>query len=251
MNVIDIDNNNNNNEDKTKECLKNNKLENFELNNLKYEDALLFDKRSFCQMYWSVLKREHIIIFTFFFHNDYNLYYTKNAKFIFLLATDMAMNIFFFSDETMNKLYLSYGKYDFVQQIPQIIYSKLLSNIIEVFLCYLMLTDKHYYRIKALSKAKKKEIFDIIKCARIKIIIFFVFTFLVFLFYWYLVTAFCVVYVNTQIIFIKDCLLTYVFGFFTPFIIYFFPCLFRFISLRCKCGNWKFMYTLSEIIPFF
>ena len=240
-----------NKEDTKKEYLKNYELENFELNNLEYEDALVFDKRNFFKMYCSILKREHIIIFTFFFHNDYNLYYAKYARFIFLLATDMAMNVFFFSDETMNKLYLSYGKYDFVQQIPQIIYSKLLSNLIEVFLCYLMLTDKHYYQIKTLSKSDKKKIFDIIKCAKAKLIIFFVLTFLVFLFYWYLITAFCAVYVNTQMVYIKDSLLTYVFGFFTPFIIYFFPSLFRIISLRCKCGNWKFMYTLSEIIPFF
>ena len=73
-------------------------LDNYELNNLEYEEALILDKRSFFQIYWSLLKREHIILFTFFFHNDYNLYYVKNAKFIFLLATDMAMNVFFFSD---------------------------------------------------------------------------------------------------------------------------------------------------------
>ena len=240
-----------NKEDKKKEYLTKAKLDDFELNNLDYEEALMFDKRSFIQMFWSVLKREHILLFTFFFHNDYNLYYAKNARFIFLLATDMAMNVFFFSDETMNKIYLSYGEYDFVQQIPQIIYSKLLSNLIEVFLCFSMLTDKHYYQIKALTKSDKKEIFDIIKCARTKLIIFFVFTFLVFLFYWYLVTAFCAVYINTQIIFIKNSLLSYAFGFITTFIIYFFPSLLRYISLRCKCCNLKFMYTLSEIIPIF
>ena len=230
---------------------KKSKLDNYELNKLEYEDALVLDKRNFIQMYWSVLKREHIIIFTFFFHNDFNLYYAKNAKFIFLLATDMVMNVFFFSDETMNKLYLSYGKYDFVQQIPQIIYSKILSNLIEVILCYFMLTDKHYYQIKVLSKSDKKQIFDIIKCARTKLKIFFIFTFILFLFYWYVVTAFCAVYVNTQIAFIKDSLLSSVLGFFTPFIIYLFPCLFRLISLKCKCCNLNFMYTLSEIIPLF
>ena len=226
-------------------------LENFELNNLEFEEALIMDKRNFFQIYWSILKREHSLIFTFFFHNDYNLYYVKFAKFIFLLATDMAMNVFFFSDETMNKLYLSYGKYDFVQQIPQIIYSKIVSNIIEVFLCYLSLTDKHYYEIKALSKNEKIKIFDIIKCTRKKIIIFFVLTFLIFLFYWYLVTAFCAVYENTQIVYIKDSLLSFVTGIFIPLIIYLFPSLFRFISLRCKCCDCKFMYSLSGIIPLF
>ena len=144
------------------------KLDNFELNNLEYEDALILDQRNFWQIYWSLLKRENILLFTFYFHNDYNLYYVKNARFIFLLATDMAMNVFFFADETMNKLYLSYGEYDFVQQIPQIVYSKLISIILETFVCYLSLTDKHYYQIKALTKSDKVEIFKIIKCTIIK-----------------------------------------------------------------------------------
>ena len=207
------------------------------------------DKRNFLQIYWSILKREHLILFTFYHWNDYNLYYVKFAKFFFLIATDMAMNVFFFSDETMNKLYLSYGKYDFVQQIPQIIYSKICSNLVEVILCFLSLTDKHYFEIKSLSKSEKYKIFEIIRCLRKKLIIFFVFTFIVFLFYWYLVTAFCAVYENTQIVYIKDFLMSFVLGISEPLIIYFFPAFFRLLSLRCKCG--KYMYSLSDLIPMF
>ena len=238
-------------EDSDQLNLKKGKLDNFELNDLEYEEALILDKRNMCQIYWSLLKREHLIIFTFFYHNDYNLYYVKLARFIFLLATDMAMNVFFFSDETMNKLYLSYGKYDFVQQIPQIIYSKLLSNIIEVFLCFLSLTDKHYYQIKSLNKSNKQKIFNIIKIARVKLIIFFVFTFIVFLFYLYLVTAFCAVYENTEMVYLKDSLSSFAFGFLEPFVIYFIPTFLRIISLRCKCIKLNCFYTLSELIPIF
>ena len=41
-------------------------LSDFELNNLEYYIALQDDKRYFFRVYWSILKREHIIIFTFF-----------------------------------------------------------------------------------------------------------------------------------------------------------------------------------------
>ena len=58
------------------------------------------------------------------------------------------MNVFFFPDETIHKLYLNYGKYDFVQNIPQIIYSIIISKLIEIFLCYLSLTDKPIYKVK-------------------------------------------------------------------------------------------------------
>ena len=127
------------------------KLDDFELNELSYEEALIYDQRTFFQVYLSLLRREHRILFTFFVCHDYNLIYIKLSRFIFLLATDIAMNVFFFSDVTMHKQFLSYGKYDFVQQIPQIIYSTIVSQIIEVFLCYLSLTDKHIYHIKNLE----------------------------------------------------------------------------------------------------
>ena len=72
------------------------KLEIFEMNQLEYEDAINYDKRSFIRIYWDLLCREHLIIFTFFICNDYNILYIKYARFIFLIATDMAINIFFF-----------------------------------------------------------------------------------------------------------------------------------------------------------
>ena len=82
-------------------------LSDYELKNLEYEEALKFDKRTFIQIYFANLKRENIIIFTFFQCKDYNLLYIKLARFIFILATDMAMNAFFFSDESMHKLFLT------------------------------------------------------------------------------------------------------------------------------------------------
>ena len=87
--------------------------------------------------------------------NDHNLLFIKYARFIFLFATDMAINVFFFSDESMNKIFLNYGKYNFFQQIPQIVYTTIISQLIEVFLCYLSLTDKHIYQIKNINTITK------------------------------------------------------------------------------------------------
>ena len=113
-----------------------NNYDDFELNELEYEEATKLDKRSFSLIYYSLLKREHKILFTFFIHNNYNLFYIKLSRFIFLIVSDMAMNALFFSDESMHTLYISYGKYDFIQQIPKIVYSTIISQITEVFLCF-------------------------------------------------------------------------------------------------------------------
>ena len=86
----------------------------YQLNELEYEKAINYDKRTLFQIYWANLKREHLIIFTFCSGNDYNLLSVKLSRFIFLIVGDMALNTFFFSDDSMHKLFLNYGKYNFI-----------------------------------------------------------------------------------------------------------------------------------------
>ena len=212
------------------------------------------DNRPFSQIYWFILKRNQLILFTFFSWNDYNLYYIKLARFIFLVCTDMAMNVFFFSDDSMHKIYLNYGKYNFIQQIPQIIYSTAISQLLELFLSYLCMTDKHIYQIKELGKNRinKEKILEVLKCMKIKLIIFHIFIFIFFVFYWYLISAFCAVYENTQIIFLKDSASSFLTGLLYPFILYIFPAFLRIIALKDKKEKKsKCIYKLSDIIPIF
>ena len=57
-----------------------------ELNSLKFEEAIITDKRNFIQYYKSLLKIKHIILFIFN-KQDYNSQFMKIAMFIFNLAT--------------------------------------------------------------------------------------------------------------------------------------------------------------------
>ena len=225
---------------------------NYELNELEYEKAVKLDVRSLFKIYWATLQREHLIIFTFFNCNDYNLLPVKISRFVFLIVGDMALNVFFFSDDSMHKLFLSYGKYDFIQQIPQITYSTIISQIIEVFLCFLSLTDKYIYQIKSdLIKGNFGNIKNIIKSMRIKLIIYFIFIFLFFGIYWYIISVFCGVYRNTQIVFIKDSIISFSICLAYPLILYFLSACLRICSLRDSRKRFKCVYKLSYIIPFF
>ena len=226
-------------------------LDNYELNNLEFDKALELDKRSFIATYWSKLRREHLILFTFFVRNDYNLTFVKYSRFIFIICTDMAVNVFFFSDNTMHKIYVDYGKYNFIQQIPQIVISTVVSQMLEVFLCFLSMTDKHYYEIKELGYENRYEVFKIMKCIKIKLTFYFIFTFLLFAFYWYAIACFCAVYPNTQMAFITDSFSSFILGLLYPFVLYLFPTIFRIISLRASKSNLSCLYSLSDIIPFF
>ena len=228
-------------------------LDDFQLNNLEYLEAIELDKRPFSQTYWTLLKRNQLILFTFFSWNDYNLKYIKFARFIFLVCTDMAMNVIFFTDDSMHKIYLNYGKYDFIQQIPQIIYSTIVSQAIELFLGYLCFTDKPIYHIIELKKQKNKQddISKILKCIKIKIIGFFVFISVFFCFYWYLISCFCAVYENTQIIFIKDSISCFISGLLYPFVLYLCSAALRMVALKDEKKRYKCIYNFSDIFPIF
>ena len=246
-----IDNIQNKNNSELINLTKEEKFDNYELNELEYNEAIKLDRRTFLEIYWSILKREHSILFTFFVRNDHNIIYVKYPRFIFFMCTDMALNVFFFSDETMHKMYLDYGKYNFVQQIPQIVYSTIVSQLIQVFICYLSLTDKYFYQIKNLNIRAKEKISKVIKCVKLKIYFFFIFTGMMFFFYWYTITCFCEVYRSTQIAFLKDSVISFVLGLLYPFALYLMPSTLRIMALKTCIGKLSIIYKLSDIIPIF
>ena len=132
----------------------------------------------------------------------------------------------------MHKIYINYGKYNFLQHVSQIIYSTIVSQVIDIIAFYLILTEKYYYQIKMYEEKNKDKIINVIKCLKTKITIFFIFTFLMFVFYWYAVACFCGVYENTQIIFIKDSISSFAFGLLLQLIIYIIPAVYKLIKLN-------------------
>ena len=239
-------------DDKLKGDKKENDFDDYELNNMDYDAASQFDKRTCLRTYWSVIKREHYVIFIFISKYDHNLFYIKIERFFILICTEMTMNGMFFVHETMYKK--KTGDTSFAQRLPQIIFSILISHAMEIILCFLSMTDKHYYEIKALPKVHKNDerVFDILKCIRRKLTGFFVFTFLVFLFHWYFISAFCAVYQNTQVIFLRDSGISILVSLVDPFFIYGITCLLRAISLSICCKKkLSCVYKLSDLIPFF
>ena len=167
----------------------------------------------------------------------------------------MAFNVFFFSDESMHNMYESGGEYDFVGQFAQMVYSTIISQIIQIFVNYLTMTDIHYYQLKELKRENNingKKALSVIKCIKIKLIIYIISTFLMFLFFWYAIAAFCAVYVNTQGIFVADSYLSFLMELLYPFAIYLAPTALRILSLKAKGKkNLKILYSLSDKIPIF
>ena len=119
-----------------------------EINNLPYIKALQIDHRTFCQYYISLLKTKHILIFTFYTSNDYNSRIIKIDLFFISFTLSYAVNALFFNDETVHKIYEDKGLFDIIDQLPQIIFSFLISNAIDIFLKLLALSEDDILELK-------------------------------------------------------------------------------------------------------
>ena len=217
-----------------------------------YFEALKLDKRNFCKIYCSILKRNQLIMNTFIVCDDYNLFYIKSVKFIFVLCTLMTMNAFFFADKSFHKLFISGVSYYFNYQILQILISVIITYFVEAILGFLTYTDKYIYEIKSLpnKEINGDKIFSILKCIRKKLIIFYGTVFIILFFYWYTVSAFCAVYPNTQKIYLIDCILSFIFLSVIPFIVYLIVTIFRVISLKDKDKKrFNCLYKIGQIFP--
>jgi len=222
----------------------------YELNNLEYEVAIILDKRSYFQYYWSLLKKKQLILFTFLSFNDYNLFTLKFSLFLLSFSLYFTINGFFFSDDTMHKIHEENGAFNIIWRIPQIIYSSLVSSIINMILKMLSLSEKNILLLKQENDMKiaMKKSKEIEKCITIKFIIFFILSDLLLIFFWYFISCFCAVYTNTQIILIKDTLVSFALSMLYPFGLNLLPGLFRIPALRAKNKDKKCIYKISLLV---
>ena len=120
-----------------------------ELDSLTYKNAIKKDKRTFCQYYWSLLKKKHSILFSFYPNKDYNSQIIKSFLFFFFYSSDIAVNSLFFTDDTMHKIYIDSGDFNLNYQLPQIVYSYLISSGINLIIEYLSLSEETIILIKS------------------------------------------------------------------------------------------------------
>jgi hypothetical protein len=221
-----------------------------ELNSLEYTIALKIDKRTYFQYYWSLLKKKHLILFTFYPNNDYNLPSIKIFLFLVSFSLYFTINGFFFNDDTMHKINEDHGKFNLLYQLPQIFYSSIVSVIINIILKQLSLSEKNILNLKREKTYNKTLQYSkgIKNCLANKFIIFFILSYLLLMFFWYFIACFCGVYVNTQIILIKDTIISFCLSMIYPFGLYLIPGFFRIHALRAAKKDKKIIYKISLLI---
>ena len=114
----------------------------------------------------------------------------------------------------------------------------------------LSLSEKNILAIKQEEDVNKTKIKSKIikRCLIIKFIIFFILNCLLLLFFWYFISCFCGVYKNTQIILIKDTLVSFGLSMLYPFGLNLFPGILRIPALRAEKKDKKCVYKISTIV---
>jgi len=211
------------------------------LNKLPYEKAIIKDKRSFINYYFSEIKNSQIFIFTFI-TSDGNNKFIKIVLFIFNFAMYFCFNTLFFSDSSISHIYSNSGSYDFIYFIPKSIISSFITGIINNLLKLLALNNSKKLRI-SVNSYKKYLIYS-----QIKLGIFFLTQFLFLLFFWYFISAFCAVYVNTQKHLFKNIFMSFAISMIFPFIYLIIITILRLVGLKKKK---KFLYNVSKFLLIF
>jgi len=164
----------------------------------------------------------------------------KYSLFLISLSLYFVINAFFFVDSAIHKIYEYKGMVKFYLELPKIIYSSIISILCNLIINSLALSEKNLLKLKKIKDKYKRD-----NCSaylyvflRRKITIYFVIGFVILIFFWYFISAFCAVYKNTQVIYLKNCSIS--------FCICLIPGLFRIPSL--KSGKDKILYRIGNIL---
>ena len=220
-----------------------------ELNELDYKLALKHDKRKMINIYFSFLKTDHILI-KILNSKDYNSRFIKIFLFFYNFSLSYTVNALFFNEDTIHQILEDEGNYNFIYQLPQILYSSIISYLLGMVLDYLALSEDNILELKvervlkkAIQKAK-----ELLRTLKIKFIFFFIISFIFLIFFWYYVVCFCAVYINTQFHLLKDSIIGFGTGLLTPLGMKLIPLAFRIIGLKNKI---KYFFIISKLVQFF
>ena len=157
---------------------------------------------------------------------------------------------------TMHKIYEEKGKFQFLYQLPQIIYSTIISQILNSLFQLLALSDDLIIDFKNNINgynADERKI-KINKKLLIKFILYFIIGAIFLLIFCFYISIFCYIYENTQIHLLNDTLISFGLSLLYPFVIFILPGLFRIPALSNKTKDNKnnvrgiYLYNFSKFL---
>jgi hypothetical protein len=200
------------------------------LDNYDYDDAIKYEKRSFWRIYYICILSIDNIINSFIFQDPLENRFIRLSLFIFQTACDFALNSLFYLNNNISEKYHYEGDnlylFILVNNILISLFSTLLYYLLGQFLYFLtnstdsiasifrkeeklLRKNKNYKVSKKQKKIIIKSILEQFKKLKIKLIFYIIIEFLLILFFFYFVTAFCEVYRSTQASWVFDSALSF------------------------------------------
>ena len=202
----------------------------YELNNISFQQAIKIDNREFCDLYRSLIKNRQLIMFSFFDFNSYNSPIIKKTIFFLSFIYHYGFNAFFFTDEILDTIFEEEGKYNPLVLVPLAVYSAMITTVfIKLLVDFLVLTEKQVLRIKNEETEEKAndEKKRLMKITIIKLFIFFSINIILLIFFWFYLTCFNAVYPNTQIFLVINTAISFVISNIIPLIYNLIPAFIR------------------------
>lgn len=142
----------------------------------------------------------------------------------------MVLTRFFFTDETMEKIYGDEGKYSPRNLMPYALSSAIICMTLLILnIKFLVSTEKYVLNIKnqATEEKAKEEKNRVLKIICVKFIFFFFLNFLLLFFFWFYLTCFNAVYPKTQIFLLINTVVSLIISHIIPFIYCLIPAILR------------------------
>ena len=176
-----------------------------DINDIELFDAIIFDKRNFCQFYWDELKRTQPIIYSFIVYTPLTPRFFKILLFIFNAILCFVFNALFYSKSYISKKYYYFGNTFswYVNHIyDRIIYVCICSIFLNLFIRVLLSSKKKMQMwIKRERDPEKfnKDITYMANKMKINYIIFMTVQGFLMFFFWLYLSCFCNCYKNNQL----------------------------------------------------
>ena len=212
-----------------------------DLDGLDYDEALIYDKRTFCQLFCKQLKERQLIANTFFVKDNLKPFSIKIILFIFNVSCYLVINGFLFNEQYVMKILRRTSKgfyYFLVDSITRIVYSSIIGVIINIIVGLLFRADKQLRKVQNKHKNNKillhGEIVKIYKSTKFFYIFFTIFNVCAMLIFMFYLFCFCGVYRNCQADWFEGCFLVIMLMQLLPVLISLLLAVLRKAGLVCK-----------------
>ena len=225
-----------------------------EINELDYDNSFEHDKRNIFRIYYSFIKYNLLIYFSFLVYEDFNVNFVKIALFFNYLILYLTFNTMFFNNNSIHNIYINEGKYKigyhFLSIFGAFVISVILIKLIQLWITF---NRRKSLKMKLMKRYtdSKNEILKMIEKYTLNIKIFFPISFIIIIFFCYYVSVVCAVYRYSHKYLIVNWILCIIFHFIYSLILNIIPTILRFLSLKEKTVSKKKMFTASRILSYF